>query len=192
MTAPRVASRGPVRRAVDAPTLREQLEPVRAALREDADRHAALILQRARQAADVTVAEARAESEQAVARAAERATASARARREQARATARREVHRAVLEAEADVRRAIVGAAVAATAEMTHDPRYPQLLHRLEQVATDQLGADAVAVRDPGDGPGVVATAGARRVDYRLATLARRALEAYGDALVEATPEVTS
>ena len=47
-------------------------------------------------------------------------------------------------------------------------------------------------VRDPPDGPGVVATAGARRVDYRLATLAQRALEAHGDALVEATEEGAS
>ncbi len=192
MTPPRVASRTAVRRAVDAPALRQQLEPVRAALREDADRRAAQVLDRAQREAAATVAAAWADSEQVVARAAERAKATTQARREQARAAARRAVHHQVLETEAAVRQAVVGAAVAGTAGMTRDPRYPQLLDRLEQVATDQLGADAVVVRDPPDGPGVVATAGARRVDYRLATLAQRALEAHGDALVEATEEGAS
>jgi vacuolar-type H+-ATPase subunit E/Vma4 len=190
MTPTRAAFRAAGRHAVGADTLREQLGPVRAALREDAEGRAALILAEGRRAADAVVAAARAASEEVVARARERAEATARARREQALATARRDVHRTVLEAEAEVWRQVADAAVAAAVAMAHDPRYPRLLDRLERLARHQLGSDAVVVRDPADGPGLVATAGARRVDYRLATLAHRAVEARGDPLAAEHPEV--
>ncbi len=170
--------------------LHDQLEPVRAALREDAERRAAALLAEGRRAADAVVEAARVASEEAVGRARVRAEATARARREQALAAARRDVHRTVLEAEAEVRRQVVDAAVAAAVAMADDPRYPRLLDRLERLARHQLGSDAIVERDPADGPGVVATAGARRVDYRLATLARRALEARGDPLAASAQEV--
>ncbi|MEZ5094365.1 V-type ATP synthase subunit E family protein [Nocardioides sp.] len=164
-------------------TLHTQLAPVRRALGEDAERRATELLDEARSRADATVAKAQAESDQVVARARARAVATAQAQREQARAAARREVHRETLTAESAVQREIVAAVVAAAEEMAGDPRYPRLLDGLEARARDQLGPDAVVVRDPGSRPGVVATAGGRRVDYRLAALARRALEAQGDLL---------
>lgn len=179
-----------LRRAGHPESLREQLAPVRAALRDDAERRAALLLADGRRAADAVVEAARVASEEAVEQARGRAEATARARRAQALATARRDVHRTVLEAEAEVRRQVADAAVAAAVAMTDDARYPQLLDRLERLARHQLGSDAIVVRDPADGPGVVASAGARRVDYRLATLARRVLESRGDPLAEPPGEV--
>jgi hypothetical protein len=174
------------RRSVDVSNLREQLEPVRAALRADAEQRAAEILDQGRRTANATVATAQAASDEAVSHACDRAVATAQAQRQQAQAAARRDVHRDVLVAEADLRRTIVDGAVTAASSMVDDPRYPLLLDRLEMLAHRQLGPDAVVLRDPADGPGLVATAGARRVDYRLATLARRALDARGDLLTEA------
>ena len=47
-------------------------------------------------------------------------------------------------------------------------------------LAAAQLGAEAEITVDPDGEPGIVASAGHRRVDYRLTTLADRAFDALG------------
>ncbi len=67
-----------------------------------------------------------------------------------------------------------------AARELTHDDRYEELLERLRTLAASQLGPDAEISVAPDGEPGIVGSDGHRRVDYRLVTLADRALDAMG------------
>ena len=63
-----------------------------------------------------------------------------------------------------------------AALQLKTDRRYPELLERLSQIATAQLGAGAKLEIDPPELGGVVARAGARSVDYTLPSLVDRAI----------------
>jgi vacuolar-type H+-ATPase subunit E/Vma4 len=165
--------------------LEQQLGPVRRALLEDARAAAAQVLGAARAEAQQIVAGAQQESDEAVERARQRAAAAARALSEQAQAAARRDAHGTVLRAEADLHLQLAAEVYAAAERLAQDPRYPLLLDHLEGLARSQLGEEAVVTRDPQPGGGVVATAGGRRVDYRLRALADLAMAAVAD---EMTP----
>jgi vacuolar-type H+-ATPase subunit E/Vma4 len=67
-----------------------------------------------------------------------------------------------------------------AARELAHEDRYEELLERLRTVAASQLGPDAEISVPPDGEPGIVGRDGHRRVDYRLVTLADRALDALG------------
>jgi vacuolar-type H+-ATPase subunit E/Vma4 len=168
----------------DAPAangLEASLEPVRDALLADADADAERIVAEAERAADELVDEAERDADAAIENSRRHAEASRRARADQALARARREAHLAIQQARADLRRQLVDRVHTAAEGMRDDPRYPALLDHLEDLARSQLGDDAVIQRDPVPGGGIVATAGGRRVDYRLHVLADRALDAIAD-----------
>lgn len=162
--------------------LRSDLDPVRAALLDDA-RHAASDIVRAASAdADQTVAAARHDTDEALERVRRRAEATARARAERAQEDARRAANTELLRTRDALQREVADRIRDAVSRLPDDPRYPALLDRLEQLARQQLGPDAEIVPDP-DG-GLVATAGGRRVDYRLPALADRASDAIADEVV--------
>ena len=156
----------------------DALAPVRHAVLGDADAEATAIVARARAAADDTVAAAQQEVDEAVAAARRRAAAAAAARARGALDRARRDHHTEILRAEAVLHDELAARVRYAVAQLPDDPRWPTLLDRLEQLARDQLGEDAVTRRDPEPGRGVVAEAGGRRVDYGLDALATRAFAA--------------
>lgn len=161
---------------------RSDLDPVRVALIQDAHDAADDIVRAARADADRTVASARHETDEALDRVRRRAEATARARAERARDDARRAANTDLLRTRDALRRDLATRIRDAVSRLPDDPRYPALLDRLEELAHDQLGSEAEIVPDP-DG-GFVATAGGRRVDYRLNALADRALDAIADEVV--------
>jgi vacuolar-type H+-ATPase subunit E/Vma4 len=152
------------------------LAPVRRALLEDATAEGERLVAAATADAHDVVAAARADVDEAVERARHKAAAAAAARRERELATARRDAHGMILAERAALRRSLIDRVHAAVAALPDDPRYPELVDRLVRLARDQLGDDAVVTDDP-DG-GFVASVGPRRVDYRLAALADRAVDA--------------
>lgn len=153
-----------------------ELDPVRRALLDDARAEAERLRVEARAAADRAIDDARAEVDAAVARARRKATASAQVRAEEHLAAARRDAHTAVLEAQAELRRQLIERVRSASANIRDDPRYQRLVDHLVALAREQLGDDAEITHDP-DG-GIVASSGSLRVDYRLAALADRAVDA--------------
>lgn len=161
--------------SADGPAL-EELEPVRRALLDDARAQADRLVADARADADRALAAAQAEVDAAVERARSKAAASARARSEDELATARRDAYAAILAAQAELRSELVEEVRARLASVRSDPRAPRLVDHLVALARTQLGDGAEIIHDP-DG-GIVATAGPRRVDYRLTALADRAVEA--------------
>lgn len=155
------------------------LEPVRRALLEDATAEGERLLDAARADADDILATARADVDQAVERARRKATASAAARRDDALTRARREAHASVLTARAELRATLVERVRAQMATLPDDPRYPDLIDHLTDLARQQLGDDAEIAHDPAGG--IVATSGPRRVDYRLSALADRVVDDAGE-----------
>ncbi len=160
------------------------LEPVRRALLDDARRAADALVADARRAADDLVGVAQREADEALDRVRRRAAATAAAQAAQAREHAERDAHTALLRAHDDLRRELADRVRHAVAELRDDPRYPALLDRLEELARAQLGDDVDIDRDPDPDGGIVATAGGRRVDYRLPALADRAVAAIADEVV--------
>ena len=172
--------------------LAPQLEPVRQALLRDAQGTVADILGTARADAAQIVARAQSSCDEAVEHARQRAVASAHAQSEQALADARREAHAVVLRAEGQLRRQLVNRVYDAAEGLRADPRYPALLDHLAALARAQLGQGALVTADPQPGGGVLASAGSRRVDYRLRALADLALDAVSeDITFGATTEET-
>lgn len=161
----------------------DQLEPVRAALLEEAEARAADIAEDAIREAAALVEEAEEAAEAAIARAVRRARTAADARTEHAIERARAESHRRILLTKETIRARALDAAHRAALAMREDPRYPALLDHLETTALGQLGVDAFVERDPDGVGGVVATQGERRVDYTLAALVDRALDRRSDEL---------
>lgn len=165
--------------------LARSLEPVRQALLADAEGQAASVRNRAEQEAAAIRAEADAAVAEAVRRAEDHARATLRIRADQSLEQARAEAHAAVLRARGEARRRLAGATREAAIALRGDPRYPELLDRLERLAIDQLGPSAVVQRDPEPSGGVIAEASGRRVDYTLDALAQRALGALGGEIAE-------
>jgi vacuolar-type H+-ATPase subunit E/Vma4 len=162
-------------------TLDEQLGPVRQALLDDANAEAERIRAEARERADSRAAEAEREVAAEVAQVAERQAIASAAHAEQERARARADAHATMLGVREEIRRDLLEAVRTAAMQLRDDDRYPALLDRLEAMARGQLGSEACLERDPAGSGGVVAVAGARRVDYTLPALAERALREHGD-----------
>lgn len=161
--------------------LREQLQPVRAALLENARSRASSILDEAKTAAEAVVAEATEEADGEVRRAEERARAAAQARSDQKLEQVRADAHLLILRTEADITRRLTDATHRAAMDLRNDPRYENLVVHFEQLARAQLGPDTELERDPGGLGGVVGRCGSRRVDYTLPALSDRALNRLGD-----------
>ena len=153
------------------------LEPLRTAIRAQAEAEA----ERRR-------ADAEAERERALAQArAEAAALVERARLEGRRAgvhegahrrgAARRRAREELLRARGSLFEELRRHARAEVPALRSDPAYPRLVERLEEAARRQLGADAEIVADrPGTG-GVSGSSGRRSVDYTLAALVDRAID---------------
>lgn len=148
------------------------VEPARRSLLERVHDEVERLLAEADERAAEIVAHADAEGEALVARARAEGEAAAALEGAQEQAQARRAARSAVLGARKVLYDELQRGARAGVLEL----RGPALLDRLETVAREQLGADAVVTR----ADGVRAVAGARSVDYTLEALATRALEELG------------
>ena len=162
-------------------TLDGQLGPVRQALLDDATAEAERIRADARRRADSRAADAEQEVAAEVAQVNQRQAIASAAHAEQERARARADAHATMLGVREELRRRLLDAVRDAAMQLRDDVRYPALLDHLEAMARDQLGPEARLERDPAGAGGVVAVAGARRVDYTLPALAERALREHGD-----------
>lgn len=162
-----------------ADALSTALEPVRLALLADAQAEAAAIVDQAKVEAAGVVARAHGDVDTAVGQARRRAEDVGAAHAAMTLTRARREAHATVLQAREALRRELVRRVVIAVEAMRGDQRYPALLARLEALARSQLGTAAL-IEYPPEG-GIVAVDGPRRVDYRLAALAERELDALAD-----------
>lgn len=140
-----------------------------AAVLEEADRTARECLDRARRDAEDVIARARAKGD------AEGRIAAARAAVAE-RSLARMEVLAAQRAAFDRLRESAHDAVLALRAA----PDYQELLDRLATAARHDLGDDAQIERDPPGVGGVRGRAGTRRVDYTLAALADRGVDALG------------
>jgi vacuolar-type H+-ATPase subunit E/Vma4 len=160
------------------------LEPVRAELFADARDEAARIVSAARRDADELRAETERRCDVEVAAATRHGDLVARAIAERTLARARNDARAKVLERQERARNALVASVHEAVLDLRHDPRYPDLLDVLEDMARHQLGPSARVDRDPISAGGVTATVGPRQVDYSLPALADRALDALGDEVI--------
>lgn len=165
----------------EAPDLEAVLQPVRRARLADAKTEADRIIAAATASAETMIADATAEADADVERARSRLERSARAHDEQLRSRIRDHERRSVLATQEQIRQTLIEAVHRAAGDLRSDPRYPMLLDRLEELARLQLGDRAVIDRDPEPDGGVVARTELRTVDYRLPTLADRALDALAD-----------
>ncbi len=95
-------------------------------------------------------------------------------------AAARREAREVVLTARRRALDELRERAHTAVRELAREDRYGELRERLRTLAASQLGPDAEILDDPDGEPGIVARDGHRRVDYRLVTVADRAVDALG------------
>lgn len=155
--------------------LEECLAPVRAALLDDARAEADRLVDEARHHADELVAAAQAEVDEQIAASRRRAALGEQARTERELGRARADAHRAVLEAERELRDRWIERVHGLLPELGDSETGGRLVRRLEQLARSQLGDDLTIEYDA-DG-GLIGVAGSRRVDYRLSTLADRAVE---------------
>ncbi|MCC9145145.1 MULTISPECIES: V-type ATP synthase subunit E family protein [unclassified Arthrobacter] len=151
------------------------LDPVRQALERDAETAAARSEADAqRQAADI-LGRAQAEAD-TIRRTAQREGAeAARADAVASSARARRQARRTVLSEQEHLRSLLASEVQEQVREVRRDPRYPQILRRLTAQADRVLGPMA-SVTESYKG-GVTGTAGSRRLDLSLPTLAGQALE---------------
>jgi len=134
------------------------------------------VLARAEADAGEVVGSARQEADAEETEARRRAAEAGRARLEWDLARARADANHEILAVRAELRGRLIAEARRAAVELRRHPRYPELLDRLEALARSQLGPAAAIDRAPGPAGGLVATAGHRRVDYSLPSLAERAL----------------
>jgi vacuolar-type H+-ATPase subunit E/Vma4 len=160
------------------------LEAFRDAVLADAHATAAARLAAANREAADRLADARHEAAQLTTRAADEGRRSADRTARGVLAAARREARGAVLRA----RRDALAALAARTVELLADERTGEDLARLREALAErarrQLG-DGVVVQPSPDG-GVVAVDGGRSVDYRLATIVAREMDALGVDVEEA------
>jgi vacuolar-type H+-ATPase subunit E/Vma4 len=156
------------------------LDAVRAALIADARTDASSLLAAADHDADNSMA--RSHEEAAQLREAARTEGAREAAERVARlhATTRREAREVVLTARRQALDDLRERARTAARALALEDQYGELRERLRSLAVFQLGPDAEILDDPDGEPGVVARDGHRRVDYRLVTLADRAVDALG------------
>lgn len=151
------------------------LEPVRYALRRQAEAEAGRSADAARRQADDILASARAQAEQIRAAAARQGTEAARAEATGRSAQVRREARRTVLAQQEALRSALIRQVQDQARELRSDPRYPQMLRRLTERADALLGPMA-SVTESYKG-GVTGSAGSRHLDLSLPSLAAQAME---------------
>jgi vacuolar-type H+-ATPase subunit E/Vma4 len=161
------------------------LGPVRDALLEDAAAEADQVAADANRDAALLVDGAERDAEREIERANRRGAQSAEVRAAGMIAQARGDAHQAILSARQDVRSRLHDAVHVAAQDLRADIRYQALLDELERLARGQLGADAEIERDPDQQGGIIAVADSRRVDYTLAALANRALDAHADQVAQ-------
>lgn len=151
------------------------LEPVRYALRRQAETEAGRRAEDARRQADDILAKARAEADSIRAAAARQGSEAARAEAAGRSARVRREARRTVLAQQEALRTELMQRVQTQARELRSDPRYPQMLRRLTERADSLLGPMA-SVTESYKG-GVTGSAGSRHLDLTLPTLAGQALE---------------
>jgi vacuolar-type H+-ATPase subunit E/Vma4 len=156
------------------------LDAVRAALLADARADAASLLAAADHDARDHMARSRDEAAALVDAARSDGEREAAARLARQHAATRREAREIVLAAQRQALVELREHVRTAARELTHDDRYEELLERLRTLAASQLGRDAEISVPPDGEPGIVGSDAHRRVDYRLVTLADRALDAMG------------
>jgi vacuolar-type H+-ATPase subunit E/Vma4 len=151
------------------------LEPLHDALLGEARQAARDRRTGARRDARGILEQAEAEARALLERARADGEAAAELEAERERARAQREARALVLETKQAFRKELERRALAAAAELRNEPRYGTMLEGLARMARIQLGDEAVLEVDPPEG-GVIAHAGARRVDYSLPALVERCL----------------
>jgi len=163
----------------------EALAPVRASLLHDAEAEADRILADARRAADALLHRARADAVSAVSR----AEAEGRRRAEPLAlaevSRGRHEARTVLLGAELGARAELEGRIRLAIGGLRDAPRYPELRHRLADMAQRAGGRDATVSDHPAGG--VVARGPGVIVDCSLPRLADRAIEALSQQIRELT-----
>ncbi len=164
------------------------LAPVAQELITAAERDATAQLATADQTVARAAAGARSQVDSLVANAHAQAEADAGAAAAAERARGRREARALILAAHREVVAALASSARESASHLAKDPDYPMWRDALAAYATQLLGAGTVVHDDP-DG-GVVAEAGDRRIDLRLAGFAERALTELGAELGLEPPEV--
>jgi vacuolar-type H+-ATPase subunit E/Vma4 len=156
------------------------LDAVRAALLADARADAASLLAAADREARDRIARSHEQAAELVEAARAEGAREAAQRLARHHAAARREAREVVLTARRRALDELRARAHTGARELAGEDRYGELRERLRTMAAFQLGPDAEILVDPDGEPGVVASDGHRRVDYRLVTLADRAVDALG------------
>jgi len=164
----------------DAASLR--LDPVRAALLAQAQVEAERIVDQADERAAAQVLQAEKQKAALVGRARAEGEAAADLEAVSELTRARRQSRTLVLEAQRAIYDELRRDALAAAQRLRSQPRYDELLERLEAAVRDKLGPDAVLELDPPDG-GVIGHVGNRRVEYTLPVLVERCLAQHGEAV---------
>ena len=152
------------------------LEPLRAALRAEADAEAEQRRDEVEEEGTRRLAEARVRADAIVEQARRDGVQEAERQARRWRASARRRARELRLEAERSLVDELRLRAYDAALELRTDPRYPELLERLSDAARSQLGTDVRLEVDPPEVGGVVARAGSMSVDYSLPALVDRAI----------------
>jgi hypothetical protein len=158
--------------------LERALGPVRDAVLGHAKAHAAQLVAEAESEAAEAVATARAEAARLLAEARAEGEADAGVYVAAERARNRRAARALVLTAQRQAYETLKQRSREAVQELRNDDGYHDLLVRLSAAARAELGASATVTEH--EAGGVTATAGQRRLDYSLATLADRAVTALG------------
>jgi vacuolar-type H+-ATPase subunit E/Vma4 len=156
------------------------IDAVRAALIADARADAASLLAAADRDADDCMSRSQEEAAELVEGARVEGAREAAERLARQHAATRREARQVVLTARCEALDELRDRARTAARELAREDRYGELRDRLRTLAESQLGPDAEILEDLDGEPGVVARDGFRRVDFRLVTLADRAVEALG------------
>ena len=159
----------------------DALEPVRAALRLQADARAGAIVRQAREEAAALLTQARSEAARAVAEAAADGRAQAGRIAAARLGLARRSAREQLLGSDLGTYDYLAGRITDAVLALRSEPGYPRLRARLAEAAARAAGPGAV-VTEPQEG-GAVATAPGVVVDCSLSRMAERAISALGAAM---------
>lgn len=159
-----------------------ELGAARDALLADAREDGRQLIAQAAADAQAVLARAREQAGELVARAREQGRTEGRIAAAREEAQARMAARMQVLATRRDAYDQLRARARTAALALRDDPAYPELLERLGAAARADLGPDAELELDPQGAGGVRARAGSRGVDYTLATLADRCVQALGPA----------
>jgi uncharacterized iron-regulated protein len=161
-----------------APTTAAALEPLKAELVRRAHAVAVERLQRAAAEEAATIAQAEREAALIVERARQEGISEASAWIAAQRARSRRHARAVILRARAEALEELRRRSIAAVARLSAEPNYPELRNRLVDYVRAQLGEEAVISDAPT--AGIIATVPGRRLDCSFATLVEQALAERG------------